>query len=92
MTEIDSVSKVMRNYLKELDIKNDSLQNIYTEIYNSTSRGSEWNGSAIQYLSNFPKEEHKAIFKDIIYQEDSDYSRNIITINLRHSKVNNLTM
>ena len=58
-----------------IENKIDSLQNIYTDIYN-TYESSEWKRSAIEYLSSFPKEEHKGIFKDIIYQDDSDFSMN----------------
>lgn len=52
---------------------------LFTFLYrNNTSQGLEWMcrlplfGSAIQYLSNFRKEEHK----DILYQEDLDFSMN----------------
>jgi HEAT repeat protein len=53
----------------------DTLQNIYTDIYN-TYESSEWKRTAIEYLSKFPKEEHKGIFKDVIYNEDSGFSMN----------------
>ena len=55
--------------------KIDTLQNVYTDIYN-TYESSEWKGTAIEYLSKFPKEEHKGIFKDVIYNEDSGFSMN----------------
>jgi len=53
----------------------DSLQPIYADIYN-TYESSEWKRTAIEYLSKFPKEEHKGIFKDVIYNEDSGFSMN----------------
>jgi len=53
----------------------DTLQNVYTDIYN-TYESSEWKRTAIEYLSKFPKEEHKGIFKDVIYNEDSGFSMN----------------
>jgi len=53
----------------------DSLQTIYADIYN-TYESSEWKRTAIEYLSKFPKEEHKRIFKDVIYNEDSGFSMN----------------
>lgn len=53
----------------------DSLQTIYADIYN-TYESSEWKRTAIEYLSKFPKEEHKGIFKDVIYNEDSGFSMN----------------
>ena len=53
----------------------DSLQNIYADIYN-TYESSEWKITAIEYLSKFPKEEHKGIFNDVIYNEDSGFSMN----------------
>lgn len=53
----------------------DSLQTIYEDIYN-TYESSEWKRTAIEYLSKFPKEEHKGIFKDVIYNEDSGFSMN----------------
>lgn len=53
----------------------DSLQSVYADIYN-TYKSSEWKRTAIEYLSKFPKEEHKGIFKDVIYNEDSGFSMN----------------
>ncbi|TYA84093.1 HEAT repeat domain-containing protein [Seonamhaeicola marinus] len=53
----------------------DSLQTVYVDIYN-TYKSSEWKRTAIEYLSNFPREEHKGIFKDVIYNEDSGFSMN----------------
>jgi len=53
----------------------DSLQTIYVDIYN-TYESSEWKRTAIEYLSKFPKKEHKGIFKDVIYNEDSGFSMN----------------
>ena len=53
----------------------DTLQNVYTDIYN-TYESSEWKRTAIEYLSKFPKEEHKGIFKDVIHNEDSGFSMN----------------
>jgi len=53
----------------------DSLQNIYRDIYN-TYESSEWKRTAIEYLSKFPTEEDKGIFKDVIYNDDSGFSIN----------------
>ncbi len=53
--------------------KVDTLQNIYTDIYNS-SQDWEWRNSAIIYLSNFPQKEHENIFKDVINNENSEFS------------------
>lgn len=53
----------------------DSLQTIYADIYN-TYESLEWKRTAIEYLSKFPKEEHKGIFKDVIYNENSRFSMN----------------
>jgi HEAT repeat protein len=53
----------------------DTLQNVYTDIYN-TYESSEWKRTAIEYLSKFPKEKHKGIFKDVIHNEDSGFSMN----------------
>lgn len=53
----------------------DSLQTIYADIYN-TYESLEWKRTAIEYLSKFPKEEHKRIFKDVIYNENSGFSMN----------------
>jgi HEAT repeat protein len=53
----------------------DSLQTIYADIYN-TYESLEWKRTAIEYLSKFPKEEHKGIFKDVIYNENSGFSMN----------------
>ncbi|MDN3594194.1 HEAT repeat domain-containing protein [Zunongwangia endophytica] len=53
----------------------DTLQNVYTNIYN-TYESSEWKRTAIEYLSKFPKEEHKGILKDVIYNKDSGFSMN----------------
>tara|TARA_R110002049_G_C9120935_1_gene558363 strand:+ start:239 stop:1891 length:1653 start_codon:yes stop_codon:yes gene_type:complete len=53
----------------------DTLQNVYTDIYN-TYESSEWKRTAIEYLSKFPKEEHKGIFKDVIHNQHSGFSMN----------------
>ncbi|WP_298239457.1 HEAT repeat domain-containing protein [uncultured Algibacter sp.] len=53
----------------------DSLQNIYRDIYN-TYESLEWKRTAIEYLSKFPKDEDKGIFKDVIYNDDSGFSMN----------------
>lgn len=53
----------------------DSLQTIYVDIYN-TYESSEWKRTAIEYLSKFPKEEDKGIFKGVIYNDDSGFSMN----------------
>ncbi|PHS07064.1 MAG: hypothetical protein COA88_09570 [Kordia sp.] len=63
--------------ITEILIRNEinTLQETYTDIYKN-SRNLEWERSSIEYLSTFPKNKHKVIFKDIIQQEDSDFAIN----------------
>ncbi|MGH1384919.1 HEAT repeat domain-containing protein [Kordia sp.] len=50
----------------------DTLQNTYVEIYNTSQESRDWRRSAIEYLSSFPKKEHKEIFRAIIHKENED--------------------
>ena len=49
----------------------DTLHNTYAKIYN-TAENRDWKRSAIEYLSSFPKKEHKEIFRAIIHKENED--------------------
>jgi HEAT repeat protein len=59
------------NILIENEI--DSLQTIYTKIY-QTEKSLEWERSSVEYLSNFPKEEHKEIFIKLLENEKTDFA------------------
>lgn len=50
----------------------DTLQNTYVEIYNTSQESRDWRRSTIEYLSSFPKKEHKEIFRAIIHKENED--------------------
>lgn len=59
--------------LTNLAIENnmDTLQSIYENIYkNELER--DWQRSSIEYLSNFPKDRHKEIFKRILQNKEED--------------------
>ncbi|MCR5080102.1 MAG: HEAT repeat domain-containing protein [Treponema sp.] len=56
-----------------IENKVDSLQDAYEKIY-QTSRSLDWKRSSIEYLSNFPKENHKKLFLEILENKDSDFS------------------
>ncbi|MCR5063985.1 MAG: HEAT repeat domain-containing protein, partial [Treponema sp.] len=49
----------------------DSLQDIYEKIY-QTDKSRDWQRSSIEYLSNFPKQNHKKIFLEILENDKSD--------------------
>lgn len=49
----------------------DSLQDIYEKIY-QTDKSRDWKRSSIEYLSNFPKQNHKKIFLEILENDKSD--------------------
>lgn len=59
--------------LVELAIQNnlDTLQNIFESIY-SDNPNRDWKRSSIEYLSSFPIEKHKVIFKSILEDENED--------------------
>jgi len=59
--------------LTDLAIDNnlDTLQSIYENIYkNELER--DWQRSSIEYLSTFPKDRHKEIFKKILQNKEED--------------------
>ncbi len=51
----------------------DSLQSIYTKIYR-TEKSLDWERSSVEYLSNFPKKEHKEIFIKLLENEKTDFA------------------
>lgn len=55
-----------------IDNNIDTLQNTYVEIYNASQESRDWKRSAIEYLSSFPKKEHKEIFRALIHKEGGD--------------------
>lgn len=56
-----------------IENKIDTLQTIYNEIY-KTEQSLDWERSSIEYLSSFPKEEHKEIFLELIQNEKTDFA------------------
>lgn len=56
-----------------IENKIDTLQTIYNEIY-KTEQSLDWERSSIEYLSNFPKEEHKEIFLKLLQNEKTDFA------------------
>jgi HEAT repeat protein len=59
--------------LTDLAIENnlDTLQSTYENIYKNDLE-LDWQRSCIEYLSTFPKERHKEIFKKILQNKDED--------------------
>ena len=71
----DLLSKVSTRVvsLTDLAIENnlDTLQSVYENIYkNELER--DWQRSSIEYLSTFPKDRHKEIFKKILQNKEED--------------------
>lgn len=60
--------------LTELAIENklDTLQSIYYNIY-LTDQSQDWKRSSIDYLSNFPLEKHKEVFRKILQDKSEDF-------------------
>ncbi|WP_191018202.1 HEAT repeat domain-containing protein [Treponema zioleckii] len=54
-----------------IENKIDSLQSTYEKIY-QTEKSLDWQRSSIEYLSNFPKQNHKKIFLEILENNKSD--------------------
>ncbi|MBQ4379490.1 MAG: HEAT repeat domain-containing protein [Treponema sp.] len=54
-----------------IENKIDSLQAAYEKIY-QTDKSREWQRSSIEYLSTFPKQNHKKIFLEILENNKSD--------------------
>ena len=51
----------------------DTLQTVYEKIYQN-EKSLDWKRSSIEYLSNFPKENHKEIFLRILRNAKSDFA------------------
>lgn len=51
-----------------------TLQSAFEEIYKESKNDLDWERSSIEYLSNFPMEKHKEIFRDILRTKDADFS------------------
>lgn len=60
--------------LTELAIENklDTLQSIYYNIY-LTDQNQDWKRSSIEYLSNFPVEKYREIFRKILQDKTEDF-------------------
>ena len=74
MEKESSVSKELLNgFYKSQNIENkiDSLQSTYEKIY-QIEKSLDWQRSSIEYLSNFPKQNHKKIFLEILENNKSD--------------------
>ena len=56
-----------------IENKLDTLQTLYEKIY-QTEKSLDWQRSSIEYLSNFPKQNHKKIFLKILENTNSDFS------------------
>ena len=54
-----------------IENKIDSLQTTYEKIY-QTEKSLDWQRSSIEYLSTFPKQNHKKIFLEILENNKSD--------------------
>ena len=54
-----------------IENKIDSLQSTYEKIY-QIEKSLDWQRSSIEYLSNFPKQNHKKIFLEILENNKSD--------------------
>jgi HEAT repeat protein len=61
--------------ITEILIENrvDSLQSIYNKVY-ETEKSLDWERSSVEYLSNFPKKEHKEIFIKLLENEKTDFA------------------
>ena len=60
--------------LTDLAIENnlDTLQSLYEQIFMSET-DNDWQRSSVEYLSIFPKENHKKLFKKILQTKDIDF-------------------
>lgn len=56
-----------------IENKIDTLQTVYEKIYQN-EQSLDWERSSIEYLSNFPKENHKEIFLKILQNTNSDFA------------------
>jgi HEAT repeat protein len=64
------------NAIVSLLIENNiaNLHSTFEKIYKESGEDLDWKRSSIEYLSNFPLEKHKEIFKTILKNKDSDFS------------------
>ena len=51
-----------------------SLHSTFEKIYKESGKDLDWERSSIEYLSNFPLDKDKEIFKTILKNKDSDFS------------------
>ncbi|MBP5438214.1 MAG: HEAT repeat domain-containing protein [Treponema sp.] len=56
-----------------IENKIDSLQALYEKIY-QTEKSLDWQRTSIEYLANFPKQNHKNLFLEILQNNKSDFS------------------
>ena len=49
-------------------------QSTFEKIYKNSSEDQDWERSSIEYLTNFPLEKHKELFKKILKNDQSDFS------------------
>lgn len=52
----------------------DTLQSTFENIYQESGNDLDWKRSSIKYLSNFPLDKQRAIFKTILTTRDADFS------------------
>ena len=65
-----------------IDNKVNDLQSVYSKIY-SEAKTSEWKNNALNYLSNFPLDQHSVIFEEELNSENSDqYSYRLASMGL----------
>ena len=64
------------NALVSLLIENNinNLNSTFEKIYKESGNDLDWERSTIEYLSNFPLDKHKEIFKSILKKKDADFS------------------
>ena len=51
-----------------------NLHSTFEKIYKESGNDLDWQRSSIEYLSNFPLDKHKEIFKNILKKKDADFS------------------
>lgn len=49
-------------------------QSTFEKLYKNSPKGSDWERGAIEYLSNFPLEKHKELFRKILKNKQSDFA------------------
>ncbi|MDQ6471936.1 hypothetical protein RB619_14885 [Flavobacterium sp. LHD-80] len=62
--------------LVDLLIENhiDNQQSTFEKLYKNSGENLDWERSSIEYLSNYPLEKHKELFRKILKSEESDFS------------------